>query len=237
MRLGGVAGTRASFRPDNVLLLCQLCHAVQESADRKSNQVLTSATRDWLEAVHPGKALKQIPGYGLLRARVAKLFEETISARGWRTVDELVAKEDLVADRAPAELTYARLDPERLPFGPPLRNNWLAQQIRDCVLSAGGRVVREGRAEHFWPWYEAVARPKRPWPRFSSVFILCQRPREFPIWQRIVDGFAAMGYAPELLRKHDVPGDLVLIQGRLELGPGPGRVALGLQGITQSRIR
>jgi 5-methylcytosine-specific restriction endonuclease McrA len=96
--LGLVAGTMASYRDDNLVLLCEVCHAAQESALAGALQIpgtglAASVKRDRKEKV-PREEIEKRLGFERRVALVTALFEEIMVKRGWKTVSELGLQAD-----------------------------------------------------------------------------------------------------------------------------------------------
>ncbi|MHB8633013.1 MAG: HNH endonuclease [Thermoplasmatota archaeon] len=216
-RLGLVTGTEQSFRDDNLVLLCVPCHAVQETIDRAADQPLASWYRDYLDEMHPGKTLAQVPGFAKSRDRVVRLFEERKTARGWRTVDDLAARENLEPDSGfVVGPTFRTVDVGSLPPGRSMTGQPM-EGMRAAIGAAGGRLLREGRAADFVDWYEAKTRGTDnqhggvyPFAYRQAATVIFQRPVEESLIGKIGRHFEKAG-CPERLVQLRVDENLYLL--------------------------
>jgi 5-methylcytosine-specific restriction endonuclease McrA len=97
--LGIVAGTVASYRDDNLVLLCVACHAAQESAHAGALQIPSTALAAWIKQDRKKKVsreeIEKKLGFERRVSIVAALFAEIMEKRGWQTVEDLGLEPDL----------------------------------------------------------------------------------------------------------------------------------------------
>ena len=110
--LGPLEGTRQSFRPNNLVTLCSPCHAAQEKADRtESGTVIQSAKlNEWLQRQLQitGKTTDELLEFERRERLVRTVFAQQIAKRGWATVEEFVAKNNLRSDDERAATLLSR---------------------------------------------------------------------------------------------------------------------------------
>lgn len=209
-KLGAMAGTIHSYRPDNLLLLCDVCHAVQESFDRQSSQPLRAWFRDVVAEEYADKSIHEIPEFRKQYNRIQALFVDLKAERGWATVDELVQREGILPDSdAPQGPTFADIHSGDLPPNTAYESPLLTD-LCSIIEGVGGRVLRKGRASDFISWYEAQGPGQYLFNEHNAPAVIFQRPVEESLIGKIKRAFAKTEH-PAVLRQLKVNDVLYLL--------------------------
>jgi hypothetical protein len=90
---GDELGTEASFRDDNLILLCEVCHVVHTDMEFGRIRPLSQHLKPFLDkeeqrAIETGEDLRDQVWFSKRRDLVARLMERLTVKRGWTTVED-----------------------------------------------------------------------------------------------------------------------------------------------------